>query len=764
MLEAIVGVALRAILAGVLFGAVLSGMVLIVTRRLALTAATRHALWTTAMIATAAMPLAGIAVSLARATPAHAPVRASASATAAAAAVQAANRPGRALSAGTTSADGALPDAANRRAKAGTIPPADAAGAQSVPGALAAWSPRVTRALALGVVAIWSLGALIGMIGLALGVVRIRGLKRRSSPLDGALADQLPWLTATGPGREIYLRLSYEIETPVAIGFGRPVILIPTELTGDGGLAALEPLVLHEHAHLRRYDDWTNLVQRTIERIFWFNPIVWLVGRRIALEREIASDDAVVEKTGRAHEYATSLWRLAREMRMPEHAVVAPGALLTRKQIAVRIEELLAADRSRRHPSPAVAFATALAGVVAVAFVATSAPAVELPAKPDAVVRVPPRVALQPVKVALAKKPSAVAESATKPAPVSTRTVYVYVPVPSKVGAAKTAASSRVAMESQRRSVARSRDGADSDDDDSSDVAAPPRPPAPQPAPVVPAVPPAPPAPPASAAIRAAAKSAAAASAAGKSAAAAVAFGSALGEEIGGAVGRSLSRLPRELAQVDEDDVQGTHHLPPGTKLTRDLLAACNGCALRNADLRGMDLHGITLRGDDLSSADLRGTNLAGATLTGVSLRDANLANADLRGARLNGVELRGAALTGARLNDLSLVGVSLRGQGVTGVSLRELLLHCTGCDLSHMDLHGQDLHGVTLTGADFSRSNLRAANLSGAHLMGVDLSSADLSGADLSNAQLDGCDLRGVTLRDANTTGMTMHGTSLDG
>jgi uncharacterized protein YjbI with pentapeptide repeats/beta-lactamase regulating signal transducer with metallopeptidase domain len=786
MLEAIVGVALRAILASVLFGAVLSGMVLIVTRRLALTAATRHALWTTAMIATAAMPLAGVAVSLARATPAHAPAAAGGPATAGAPAVQVANRSGRALSAGTTSAGDALPEAANRRAKAGTLPPpVDATAVQSVPGALAAWSPRVTRALALGVVAIWSLGALIGMIGLAFSVVRIRGLKRRSSPLDGALADQLPWLTASGPGREIYLRLSYEIETPVAIGFGRPVILIPTELTGDGGLAALEPLVLHEHAHLRRYDDWTNLVQRTIERMFWFNPIVWLVGRRIALEREIASDDAVVEKTGRAHEYATSLWRLAREMRMPEHAVVAPGALLTRKQIAVRIEELLAADRNRRHPSPAVAFATALAGIVAVAFVATSAPAVELPAKPDAVaatqtstkpqraaqfpervarhdagVPAPSRVAKQPVKVAVAKKPSA---PAAKPAPASTRTVYVYVPVPSKVGAAKTAASSRVAMASQRRSVARSGDGDDSDDDDSSDVA----PPAPQPAhviPVTPVTPVAPAAPPAPAAIRAVAKSAAAASAAGKSAAAAAAFGSALGEEIGGAVGRSLSRLPRELAQVDEDDVKGAHHLPSGTKLTRDLLAACNGCALRNANLRGMDLHGITLRGDDLSGADLRGTNLAGATLTGVSLRDANLSNADLRGARLNGVELRGAALTGARLNDLSLVGISLRGQGVTGVSLRELLLHCTGCDLSHMDLHGQDLHGVTLTGADFSRSNLRAANLSGAHLMGVDLSFADLSGADLSNAQLDGCDLRGVALRDANTTGMTMHGTSLDG
>ena len=209
----------------------------------------------------------------------------------------------------------------------------------------------------------WALGALIGLIGLAASVARVRGLKRRSSPLDGTLADELPWLTEVGPGREIYLRLSYETETPVAIGFRRPVILIPTELATADGLGAIESLILHEHAHLRRNDDWTNLLQRTIERVFWFNPIVWFVGRRIALEREIASDDAVVEKTGEAHAYATSLWKLAREMRMPEHAVVAPGALLTRKQITVRIEQLLDKKRARLHRSPVAALGVLLAGV-----------------------------------------------------------------------------------------------------------------------------------------------------------------------------------------------------------------------------------------------------------------------------------------------------------------------------------------------------------------------------------------------------------------
>src|ERR1700681_2613288 len=64
MVEAVVSVALRAILASVVLSAALAALVFLATRFLALTAATRHALWTTALVASAVMPLAGIGVSV----------------------------------------------------------------------------------------------------------------------------------------------------------------------------------------------------------------------------------------------------------------------------------------------------------------------------------------------------------------------------------------------------------------------------------------------------------------------------------------------------------------------------------------------------------------------------------------------------------------------------------------------------------------------------------------------------------------------------
>jgi len=214
VIEAVVGVALRAILASVVLGAVLSGLVLVVTRRSALTAATRHALWTTAMIATALIA-AGRNRRFADPCDARRDRRRDAVVRAGWAAPRSIRRRHGSVQSWTRTPAG-IPAIGARTTTSGTVRAATA------PSAWCSRSPDGRRASPRArsrVVGVWGLGALIGMIGLAASVWRIRGLKRRSSPLDGALADELPWLTATGSGREIYLRLSYEIETPVAVGF-----------------------------------------------------------------------------------------------------------------------------------------------------------------------------------------------------------------------------------------------------------------------------------------------------------------------------------------------------------------------------------------------------------------------------------------------------------------------------------------------------------------------------------------------------------------
>jgi uncharacterized protein YjbI with pentapeptide repeats/beta-lactamase regulating signal transducer with metallopeptidase domain len=700
VLEAIVGVAVYAVVASIVLGAILAACVFVATRALALTAATRHLLWTIALVATGLMPFLAIGTSLSHAT-AAVPMKVTPDIVT--------------RSTDYTPMQRATPPQPHPAAPATHAAPAVA---NDVPLPVMAFAffrcivasstPTLSRNVALGLIAVWLVGAAIGLGSLLGSLLRVRGLRRRSSPLDSPLADELPWLTEVGPGREIYLRLSYEIETPVAIGFRRPVILIPTELATSDGLAAIEQLVLHEYAHLRRYDDWTNLFQRTIERLLWFNPIVWLVGRRIALEREIASDDAVVERTGAPHRYATSLWKLAREMRMPEHAVVAPGALLTRKQISVRIERLLDKNRARLHRSPAAALAITLAGCAAVALVATAAPAVELPSAAAMAAVAAPPTAVHAAQQTMHAAHAASVRLAQPAAHAVTERVAGAPAHPQPLTAARVLPVPHLA-------------------------------PLPHVAPVIVRVPVALPsghAVPSGDSIKAMAIQ--------------------LAEDVQESIHESLPR------RVADDDPETDHQRLDGMRLSRELIGACVGCSMRGADLHGLDLHDLTLNGDDLGGADLHGANLAGAKLIGVSLRNANLSGANLSGASLNGVELRGATFDGAQLDGVRLIGVELREVSLRGTALRSVVGNCVGCDLHGLDLHGQDLHGIKLSGADLRGANLSGANLHGVHFSGVDLSHANLAGADLSYAHLDGCDLSSTNLSGAQTTGLHLSGTTL--
>ena len=477
--------------------------------------------------------------------------------------------------------------------------------------------PDVAPILAQIIVFVWALGAAGGLAGLARSLMRVRGLKLRSSPLDGDLATELPWLT-TIKGREIYLRLSYETETPIAVGFRRPVILIPTEMATAAGLTSIEPLVMHEYAHLARYDDWTNLVQRAIERVFWFNPLVWILGRRIALEREVAADEAVVARTHDAKNYASALWRMAQEMRMPEHVVVAPGAMLTRKQISVRIERLLedAAPAGRRFG--AAGFAVAALAFSGVAALAATAPPVMLAQSDDAIAVASPSPVPHVIIRKIVADPAPTAHPAPHPLAVAT----------TKAEGVTDAAESAAARAVVTAIVTGVGNSALKDEHDAQLP--------------VPASPPA------------------------------LRHSDDLQradlqrlKDLGPQIGADVARQVAAAARHGRDDEQQSTRGP----VTRDMIANCMGCDFTRRDLHGLDLSGVSLVGIDFTRSNLSGVNLGKASLKGVDFTHADLTGASFRSAKLTGVDLNHTRLDDADFSNAELTGVDLTGASMNGTN-----------------------------------------------------------------------------------------------
>ena len=162
----------------------------------------------------------------------------------------------------------------------------------------------------LGVVAVWLALSLWRAAQLILGIVQLRRLARRARPVW--VDEELQALLEDVPGaRAVQLYTSDEVARPSVLGFFRPRILVPAALAQHLTPQELRQVVLHEMEHLRRSDDWTNLLQKIGLVLFPLNPVLLWVERKLCAERELACDDRVIQSRAGRKAYAMCLARLA---------------------------------------------------------------------------------------------------------------------------------------------------------------------------------------------------------------------------------------------------------------------------------------------------------------------------------------------------------------------------------------------------------------------------------------------------------------------
>lgn len=103
------------------------------------------------------------------------------------------------------------------------------------------------------------------------------------------------------------LLISMKVNVPMAIGWLKPVVLLPASMVTGLDSAQLEMLLLHELAHIKRHDYLVNFLQTLVELLFFFHPCVHWIGKQMRNEREYCSDDVAVQHCGDAIAYAHTL-------------------------------------------------------------------------------------------------------------------------------------------------------------------------------------------------------------------------------------------------------------------------------------------------------------------------------------------------------------------------------------------------------------------------------------------------------------------------
>ena len=238
---------------------------------------------------------------------------------------------------------------------------------RTVPGA--AGGPFVaTISWPAALLLVWAAGAALVLGRLFLGLIAVQVIARRTT--DAAAAPWLPLARELADDlaiSRIAFRRSERAAMPVAYGVWRPTVLMPA--AADGWTEdRLRIVLLHELAHVKRRDCLTHMLAQVACGLYWFNPLAWVAARRVRAERERACDDLVLAAGTPGPDYADQLLEIARMMRAARFPSIVAGASLAmahRSQLEGRLMAILDPSVPRSGVSRMRTFAAAAVAAAA---------------------------------------------------------------------------------------------------------------------------------------------------------------------------------------------------------------------------------------------------------------------------------------------------------------------------------------------------------------------------------------------------------------
>jgi TonB family protein len=208
------------------------------------------------------------------------------------------------------------------------------------------WADVIIGALAAG--------AAVRGLWLGVGLMRLRGLRRRALILDPPEYEELQWQLGTRAAIAEVTGLGQ----PATFGVRRPFVLLPKTLA-SAPATLRRAVVTHELFHVRRRDWLAVLAEEAVRSVLWFHPaILWLTAH-IQLAREEIVDELTVRATGDRRTYVEALLAFADTGGLRPAPAFAHRRQLFRRILSVSKEKVMPASRI---VTSTAAFLAALAG------------------------------------------------------------------------------------------------------------------------------------------------------------------------------------------------------------------------------------------------------------------------------------------------------------------------------------------------------------------------------------------------------------------
>ncbi|HEY8750115.1 MAG TPA: M56 family metallopeptidase, partial [Tepidisphaeraceae bacterium] len=194
--------------------------------------------------------------------------------------------------------------------------------------------------------AVWVLVAICLTARICVANILIGIARRRAITAPESIVRKAAWCAKKLHVLPPVIRMSSHITSPCLVGWLRPLLFIPVE-----GLGEVETeVLLHEMAHHARRDCQWQLLGRMTAAVLWFQPLVWILVRRMERNAEEACDDIVLFHGGDRTTYARRLIELAEQFQVNRTlwGGAGVGIVTPRSGVGKRVARLLDGAQVRR--------------------------------------------------------------------------------------------------------------------------------------------------------------------------------------------------------------------------------------------------------------------------------------------------------------------------------------------------------------------------------------------------------------------------------
>ncbi len=208
-----------------------------------------------------------------------------------------------------------------------------------------ATKPFPIHRIVIGFLAIWGLGTLFFLVQLIRSHRRAAAMIRTAVTVEQSLMLRLASCAERlGVKKPVRLLQSPFFSSPCLLGIRKPTVLLPDAIPTQD--RELDAILVHELAHLIRSDIAWFLLARIMSAIVFFQPLLWVLKRKMHQASEEICDDEVLRFGIDSSVYAEQLLDVASKY-VPGESI--PDCVLTmasrKSRLRMRVERILDSSR-----------------------------------------------------------------------------------------------------------------------------------------------------------------------------------------------------------------------------------------------------------------------------------------------------------------------------------------------------------------------------------------------------------------------------------